>query len=186
MEINKIRATLADIQHFLMNQGYETMIQPSTDVSPMDQLVLSLNPASYDNKMMLRIFWSSQQSENEKSDSTPDSEPRFLQFFVLLPFIALESSIRDLTTFIFNLNANFDMANFGLYEAQRLIYYRYVLIHPDVEIETSSLLAIIASIQFLIEMVVPSFVDLASGKKRLAELQQEIKGTLQNQDLDLF
>jgi hypothetical protein len=182
MKKEKIPATLHSLQSYLKNQGYnETAIQPSTDFTPVDQLLISLQKDSDGSDIILHLFWSKGPEEENQEDT---SMPRFLQFFILFPFLADEKALKDLTTLILNLNANFDMASFGLYESERLMYYRYVHLHSPSQIESENLLAIISSIEFLLEMFLPSLLDVGLGRKSLWQVHKEAEESAKNQNLE--
>lgn len=177
----QIQTNLESLQHFFHMQGYQAEIQsPIEEINPVEQLVLFLRKDDEGNDLVLRLFWAEEMKGNEKSE---DNKLKFLQFYILFPFIVKDDFIQDLTYLIFNTNAHLDMAYFGLYPDLKLIYYRYTHVCTNREIDSDVLTAIVASIEFLLEMTLEPLKSLALGKKTLQQLQEETEIALDDQIL---
>jgi hypothetical protein len=174
-------STLIDFQHYLKEQGYESVIQSPTEINPNEQLVVPLAIDSEGNSILLRIFWSKELEQTDEDKELPHS----LQFFILFPFMAVETALPDLIHYLFNLNGTIDMAHFSLYEAQRLIFYRHTQVCDGTSISPEVLLTIVLSIDFIIEMFLSSLSDVALGKKTLKQVQQDVQDVLHDQELDI-
>lgn len=180
-----IPASIEALQDHLSSEGYETAIQPATELNPSEHLLVSLAKNQEGHDLIARLFWS-QDYRSEEPENIKEQAPQFLQFFILFPFLVAESAVQDTTKLILNLNATFDMANFGLYESQRLIYYRYVHVHPRHKIDAETVSAVIVSIEFLLDMLMPSLTEIALGKKTLKEVEAEALEKVRKSDLDFL
>lgn len=178
-----ISASIEAIQELLSSQGYEAAIQPATDINPSEQLLVAMGKDQEGHDLIIRLFWTQGYQDEEEMN---ENEPQFLQFFLLFPFLVAEPSLKDVTTLILNLNASFDLANFGLYEDQRLLYYRYVHVHSGQDLDADSILAIMISIQFMLEMLIPSITEVALGKKTLKQVEAESLEKVRKSDLDFL
>jgi hypothetical protein len=186
MTKDRFNAQLSELKHYLEQQGLQTEIQPPIESSPIEQLLVHLGKDTHEQELVLQLFWLS----DAQADSSPikslkaqEDEPRFLQFFILFPFVIVESSLSDLSKMLFRINSAFDMAQFGLYE-QKMVYYRYVHICAHGQFEGQAIQAILLSIQFLIETLLPSIMDVALARKTLKEVQSEAKQLIQEMELD--
>lgn len=177
----QIEATLAAIQEYLNQRGYDTHIQPPLDINPNEQLLVSLSPEFTSQDVILRLFWAQTMEDAQLTAEQKKDEPQFLQFFILLPFVAIEQSFPDLSRFLFNLNATLDMAHFGLYE-NGMVYYRHVHVCIDQKVAGKAIEAIILSIQFLFDMLFPAIKDVALGQKTLSQIQEEARKALEKSE----
>lgn len=185
MTQQKIQSNLPAIEKFLQTQGFGTAIQPPVEGTvPMEQLLIDLGKDEEGNDLILRLFWA-QEIPGLAKESENATEPHFLQLYILFPFIAIESATKDLTSLIFSVNATLDMASFGFYEEVRLVYYRYVHVCMGPDTDAEPLLAIIASIQILIQMLLGPIKDIALGRKTLEQVRREAKESVEKQGLEL-
>lgn len=174
-----IEANLDAIQQYLQQQGYEIVVQPPVEINPQEQLLVSLGEKLVSQQIVLRLFWVQSVPGNKAQDS---NEPQFLQFFVLLPFIASPQTQPDLMRLLFNLNATLDMAHFGLYE-NGMVYYRHVHVCANHRLDGEALVAILLSIELLLEMFLPAIRGIALGQKSLTQIQDEAKKILEHPEI---
>lgn len=175
MHTPTIETSLFAISEAIKKSGYEVLLQPPNELSPSEQLFVQIGKSSEGNPIFLQFFWAA-----EIENSSPSAKQvAFLQCLVILPFVALEGNMRDLTTLIFNLNAALDMASFGLYESERIVYYRHSHVCSSPKMELEPLLAVFASIEFLFQSTYKALEDVALGRKSLAQIQAEVKRTME-------
>ncbi|WP_068469429.1 hypothetical protein [Candidatus Protochlamydia phocaeensis] len=185
MPSDTIQTSLSSIGEYLNQAGYETIIQPPTEMNASEQLLVSLGQDVDGHPLVLHLFWT--QGIEREPDSADTESIDFLQFLLVPSFLATEAAMKDLTSLILNLNATLDMAGFGLYESERLVYYRYVHICEKPMMAAEPVLAVVVSIEFLIEMILPSLREVALGHKSLSQIQQEAVRNMQEdaESLDL-
>ena len=107
-----------------------------------------------------------------------------VQFTVILPQRVEESALNKLARYILTVNSNLDMACFGLLEKERVMFYRYVYLTPQPSMNGNILIAIVGSIQFMVETFFPLLVDVSTGKKTCKQLLQEAKKMLQSLEFE--
>ena len=178
---------LPDIKQFLDQQGYQTEIQEPMEFNPIEQLLVRMGKDMDNQELILRVFLLPETTERAplKVSQDQEGEPRFLQFFILFPFLAIESTTPDLTKLLFHINSAFDMAQFGMYD-NHMVYYRYVHICAEGKVAEQAIKAILVSLEFLIDALLPSIMDIALARKTLHEVQEEAKKAIQETGMDAF
>ena len=191
MNAPTVQTELSAISTFLASQGYQTIMQPADPPLILEQVLVHLGKTVNGQDLILHVAGIGKQGggelfgPSEFAAEYPD-DFKFLQFTVVIPEIAEESAIGELARYILVLNANLDMATFGLMEQERIIFYRYVYISPLPSMNGNILIAIVTSIQFLLELFVPPLIEVAKGEKTSKQLLEEAKKAVQNIEFALM
>jgi hypothetical protein len=190
MSTPNVLTELSAISTFLAAQGYQTTMQPADPPLILEQVLVHLGKTVNGQDLILHIAGIGKGGEDlfgkaEFADEYPD-DFKFFQFTVVIPELADEASLGELARYILTLNANLDMANFGLMEQERVLFYRYVYISPLPSMNGNILIVIVTSIQFLLELFVPPLIEVAKGKKTSKQLLEEAKKAVQNIEFSLM
>jgi len=177
----KIHTDLQSISNFLSENGYQASLQRSEPPLILEQVLVYLDPNGKNKDFVLCIA-GMETAENliglEKSPNESHVPFKCLQFTLAIPQIITESAMGEVMRYILSINANLDMAHFGLIEKERVMFYRYVYFTPIPSMDGEILIAIIDSIHFMIETFYPLLADVATGKKTYKDLIQESKNML--------
>ncbi len=171
-------SNLSEIKHLFEEQGFICDLQTPTELSRHEQIIVQMPGTVENNAVVLRIFWST------ANEIAANEDPKFLHFFVLLPIQISEQRLKETITLVLSMNAMFDLSTFGVYEADRLIYYRYVHVCSAEGVAKEPIIAILSSIAYLLESCVPYLTEIASGHKTLETIQHEAQAVLKKHGLN--
>ena len=173
----------------LASYGVDCSFRPADDDFPMPLLIVDLGPDSQgrERKMSIRYSDVPLKPDAEELSFDPDfddiaalqrnqqeSREVFTHFYVALPFPYEDQAIGELARLLLFLNKGLDFAGWGLDEADRHVYFHYVL-HSPKQVETPRLIAGIVGMITLVLDSMADYVELvACGEKSLAELAQEM------------
>ncbi len=166
-----MQASLKSLETFLTGKGHPTQVVPETEISP-EQLILLLmkDPSGEDIALQLSL--------------TEEGPLKFLQFFLLIPLQIAEGALPEVARLILNINASFDLASFGVMEVSGVLYYRYVHIFESLSEE--ALMAVIASVEMLLDTLLPVIIPAAKGEKTVEQLQKETRQTLIDHEFQML
>ncbi len=189
MNDTDISSDLSSIAAYLSSQGYQVKMQPAEPPLILEQVLVSLGKGYQHMEMILRIAGIRGEGEllgKSEFEQEYPADFKFLQFTAAIPVIAEESMLGDLSRYILTLNASLDMAQFGLMEKDRMVFYRYVYVCPAPKMNGSLLIPIVTSVQFLLDMFLAPIVDIAQGKKTCSQLLHEAEKALKKLEIELM
>ena len=176
--------TLSAICEWLKSEQYDANYFQEEGAIIPERVVLPLGKTSSGLDLLLHIAHTGQTTK-KFTQSLPETELPpcdfvSLQFNVVIPQLVQDEAKKELMSYLLSLNAYLDMAHFCYYEAEKIIFYRYVYLAPLSGISESVLVAIIESIRFLLDLFTQPITDVAKGVKTCKELQDEAKKMMQD------
>ncbi len=179
---DEIQTDLPSINAFLAKNGYQTYFQPIDPPATLEQVVVYLGNGGAGKDFLLRIAGVGQADAIFEAELAAEVKPpafKSLQFTVALPQVVEPKAMDELARYILTVNSNLDMACFGLMENERVMFYRYVYLTPLPSMNGEIVIAMVNTIQFMVETFFPLLVEVSLGKKTCKQLLQEAKKMLE-------
>lgn len=172
--------TLDHIAKLLETYQFEFTKQESTEEIPFEQLLVLLGEIDEERPLILhiRLFGDIPLvGEEEGAEEDPETawakQLGFINFFIALPLTIQEDRVIDTGRVALMLNKVLPMPGFGVSEVDRAVFYQYTSLIKSHTLDTDLLLGILAMIVHLIDTHLPTFQEIAEGKKTFEELISE-------------
>lgn len=171
---------LTAIQTFFSDSGFETHIEAASEETPFDQLFVSLgrDEEMRDLTMQIRLY---DQILPEGAHRNELSHPRFLDFFLVLPFEVEEKAIPAAARMVSLVNKVTLLPGFMLSETDHLLYYRYIYPSLSEEILPANLEMILSSVLYQLETFAKPLEEVAQAHKTYEEIVAEANQYVQRE-----
>jgi len=175
-----VKLHLTAIQKFFSDLGFETYLETATEETSFDQLFVSIgeDEEMRDLTLQVRLF---DQILPEGVHRNALSHPRFLDFFIVLPFEVEEKAIPAAARMVSLINKVTLLPGFMLSETDYLLYYRYIYPSLGEEILSSNIEMILRTIIYQMETFSTPLEDVAEGSKSYEEVVSEANQCVQRE-----
>jgi len=176
-----VKLHLTAIQTFFNESGFETHLEPASEETPFDQLFVSLgrDEEMRDLTLQVRLY---DQILPDGANRNELSHPRFLDFFLVLPFEVEEKAIAASARMVSLVNKVTLLPGFMLSETDHLLYYRYIYPSLGEEILPSNVEMILSTILYQMETFAKPLEEVSRGTKTyeaiVAEANQYVQRDL--------
>lgn len=173
-----VLATLTGLKAYFSSHGFDCDILSQGEELKTEQLFVALGPDEKGRDLMLSIrsaelpLNQALLQQEEKKQEEPKSY-HLLQFACCFPFRVEEKAFGEMARMLFLLNQGLELPGFELSEAERIVYYRYVLPVVDKHIEEVLLISLFGTVDYLIKSFLPRLESIATGAKSAQELIDE-------------
>ncbi|CCB89453.1 type III secretion system chaperone family protein [Simkania negevensis] len=174
---------LTAIQNFFSDSGFETHLEGASEETPFDQLFVSLgrDEEMRDLTLQVRLY---DQILPEGAHRNELSHPRFLDFFLVLPFEVKNKAFPEAARMVSLVNKVTLLPGFMLSETDHLLYYRYIYPSLSEEFLPANLEMILSTILYQVETFAKPLEEVAKGSKSYEEIvtqanqyvQREVNG----------
>ena len=162
-----IKAKLLSIKKFLTSRSIESEILQKSDEVPFNQLLAVVGVDERERPFILSLrVEESDLSSMDKLFKEPLKPHRydFLQFFITLPFFFEESAFAETSRAVLLVNQSIEIPGFGIKEADKIIFYQYIMPIIDKKLDERLFLSIINFIMATIEAHLDFLEDVGSGE----------------------
>lgn len=174
---------LTNIQSFFTHSGFESYLELASEEAPFDQLFVSIgrDEDMRDLTLQVRLY---DQALPAKARPSKISHPRFLDFFLVLPFEVEDATISATARMISLINKITFLPGFMLSETDCLLYYRYIYPNLGEEILSSNIDMIFRSILYQMETFTNPLEEVAQGIKTYEDVLLEANQYVQKESIN--
>ncbi|MDP1834643.1 MAG: hypothetical protein Q8K75_01825 [Chlamydiales bacterium] len=176
----------------LGHQGYSSRFIPADESVTYSRIIIDLGKDYKERPLVMELKINSYllPAELKNADDAEDhlEEEQIFQLLVVLPFLVEPRMIGEVARLLLLLNKPLDLPGFGLDEVTRLTYFRHSLLTKKGHLSPRVMLAMVGTIAFLVESLMPQIELVANGsstKEMLAALVSQITEANLDEDTDL-
>ena len=165
---------LEQIEKLLKEANFDCSLEPQTKAPPFGRVLLFLGNDQQNRERILEI--TSQVQDLGEGLQEPPKEPQFLriQFELALPFNIQDNTANEVSSLLFFLNRMLELPGFELDETNSKVFYRYVLLTSNKEVQKPLLTGIIGVITMLLELFSETIERVAVGQNTFEELLEQM------------
>jgi len=182
-----VELTLKALTEFFTTQGFPCETLKATKEVPFDFLFVSLGEEEGGGGSVLQLRISKQDIDTkEDSVGFPMNEQGYyyMQFTMPMKVEVKESAMWDLSRLILLANLSNELPGFEFSELDKVVFYRYSLLVPGPSIDPYLIMTIVGNALTMMMTFGDNITEVASGKKTLKEIYEEIKKGKEDQEKD--